>query len=300
MDRDELADLTAFVAVAEERSFTRAAIRLATSQSAVSQTVRRLEERLGVRLLTRNTRHVAPTEAGEHLLGTLRPAFSDIDATLVALGRFRDKPAGTIRLTAGRHAAETLLWPAISELMNQYPDINAEISVDSALTDIVSDRFDAGVRLGEQIEKDMIAVRIGPEMRMAVVASPEYLRAHEVPLTPHDLTRHKCINIRLPTKGGLYIWEFGRDGREINVRVEGRLVFNDVTFVLSAAINHYGIACVLEGQAQPMLQDGRLMRVLEDWCPPFAGYHLYYPSRRQMSPAFSLLVEKLKFRGKQG
>lgn len=297
MRREELGDLTAFLAVAEERSFTRAAARLGTSQSALSHTVRRLESRLGLRLLTRTTRSVAPTEAGERLLETLRPAFDDIDAKLSALSALRDKPAGTIRITSSKHAAEAVLWPVIERLLKQYPDVKVELSIDQSLTNIVTERFDAGVRLGEQVEKDMIAVRIGPDLRMAVVGSPAYFADRAAPKTPHDLTQHTCINLRLPTSGRLYAWEFEQDGRELNVRVDGQLVLNYIPLILNAATGGFGLACVPDDQVTEHIADGRLMRVLEDWTPPFAGYHLYYPSRRQMAPAFALLVEALRYRG---
>ena len=297
MRRDELGDLTAFLAVAEARSFTRAAAKLGTSQSALSHTVRRLEAGLGLRLLTRNTRSVAPTEAGERLIETLRPAFDEIDAKLAALSELREKPAGTIRITTSRNAAEAILWPCLARLLPHYPDIKVELSIDAALTDIVAERFDAGVRLGEQVAKDMIAVRIGPDMRMAVVGAPAYFADHPAPKTPHDLTRHACINLRLPTSGGLYAWEFEKDGRALNVRVDGQLVLNDGYLILKAAAEGAGLACVLEDYAAPLIADGRLVRVLADWCPPFAGFHLYYPSRRQQAPAFALLVEALRYRG---
>ena len=297
MRRDELGDLAAFLAVAEERSFTRAAARLGTSQSALSHTVRRLEARLGLRLLTRTTRSVAPTEAGERLLATLRPAFDEIDARLAALSELRDKPAGTIRITTGQHAAETILWPALLRLLPHYPDVRVELSVDQALTDIVAERYDAGVRLGEQVARDMIAVRIGPDIRMAVVGAPAYFATRPKPKTPHDLTHHTCINLRFPTLGGLYAWEFEKDGRALNVRVDGPLVFNVMPMILKAATDGFGLAFVLEDQAAPLIADGRLVRVLADWCPPFPGYHLYYPSRRQLTPAFALLVESLRYRG---
>ena len=297
MRRDELGDLAAFLAVAEERSFTRAAARLGTSQSALSHTVRRLEARLGLRLLTRTTRSVAPTEAGERLLATLRPAFDEIDARLAALSELRDKPAGTIRITTGQHAAETILWPALLRLLPHYPDVRVELSVDQALTDIVAERYDAGVRLGEQVARDMIAVRIGPDIRMAVVGAPAYFATRPKPKTPHDLTHHTCINLRFPTLGGLYAWEFEKVGRALNVRVDGPLVFNVMPMILKAATDGFGLAFVLEDQAAPLIADGRLLRVLADWCPPFPGYHLYYPSRRQLTPAFALLVESLRYRG---
>jgi DNA-binding transcriptional LysR family regulator len=296
MRREELSDLAVFLAVAEARSFTRAAAALGTSQSAISQIVRRLEAAMGLKLLTRNTRNVAPTEAGEQLIATLRPAFDDIDARLSALSAMRERPAGTVRITSSRHAAETILWPVVGKLLKDYPEVTVEISVDSHLTDIIADRFDAGVRLGEQIAKDMIAVRIGPELRMAVVGAPSYFAERGRPQTPHDLTRHACINIRMPTKGGLYTWEFGRGGRDLNVRVEGPLILNDVPMILKAASEGIGLACVMEDQADAMLRAGKVERVLEDWCPAFSGYHLYYPDRRQLPPAFALLVNALRFR----
>jgi DNA-binding transcriptional LysR family regulator len=297
MRREDLIDLNAFVAVSQERSFTRAAAKLGTSQSALSHTVRRLEGRLGVRLLTRTTRHVMATEAGERLLRTLGPALDEIDAELASLTALRDKPAGVIRITAGAHAAQTLLWPALKRLLPDYPDIQVEISIDQGLTDIVAERFDGGVRLGEQVGKDMIAAPIGPDIRMAVVGSPAYFARRPAPQTPHDLTGHACINLRLPTLGGLYAWEFGRDGRELRVRVDGPLVFNDVPMILDAAEAGFGLACVLDEQVKEGVAAGRLVRVLADWCPPFPGYHLYYPSRRQLPPAFALLLDALRYRG---
>jgi DNA-binding transcriptional LysR family regulator len=297
MRRDELSDLAVFLAVAEARSFTRAAAQLGTSQSAISQIVRRLEASMGLKLLTRNTRNVAPTEAGEQLVETLRPAFDDIDARLAALSELRERPSGTVRLTSSRHAAETILWPAVEKLLAEYPDVTVEISVDSHLTDIISDRFDAGVRLGEQIAKDMIAVRISGELRMAVVGAPAYFARHGKPETPQDLTNHRCINVRLQTQGGLYAWEFGHHGRDLAVRVDGPLILNDILMILTAAAQGIGLACVMEDQASAHLQAGTLVRVLEDWCPPFAGYHLYYPDRRQLPPAFALLVAALRHRG---
>lgn len=298
MRREELGDLAVFLAVAEARSFTRAAAKLGTSQSAISQIVRRLEAALGLKLLTRNTRNVAPTEAGEQLIATLRPAFDEIDARLSALSALKERPAGTVRVTSSRHAAETILWPVVSRMLKDYPEVSVEISVDGQLTDIIAERFDAGIRLGEQVAKDMIAIPIGPELRMAVVGSPVYLAARGTPQTPQDLTQHRCINIRMPSKGGLYTWEFGKDGRDLNVRVEGPLVVNDVPLILRAATEGIGLACVLEDQASARLQSGELVRVLEDWCPSFPGYHLYYPDRRQLTPAFTVLVNTLRYRTK--
>jgi len=296
MRRQDFGELNAFMAVAEERSFTRAAAKLGTSQSTLSQTVRRLEARLGLRLLTRTTRSVAPTEAGERLLETLRPAFDDIDGKLAALTRLREKPAGTVRINATEHVAETVLWPALRRFLPDYPDIHVELTVESGLTDIVVGRYDAGVRLGELVDKDMIAVRIGPQLRMAAVASPAYFARKPPPLTPHDLAEHECINLRLSTLGGLYAWEFEKDGRELRVRVEGALAFNGGRMVMAAALDGFGIAYVTDDYAERAIADGRLIRVLEDWSPPFAGYHLYYPSRRQLSPAFALIVDALRYR----
>jgi DNA-binding transcriptional LysR family regulator len=297
MRREELADLSAFVVVAEERSFTRAAAKLGTSQSALSFTVRRLEERLGVRLLSRTTRSVAPTEAGERLLRTLGPALDKIGEELAALSELREKPAGTIRITAGEHAAQAVLWPALATLLPQYPDIKVELIVDYGLTDIVAERYDAGVRLGEQVARDMIAVRIGPDFRWAVVGAPSYFAKRTRPKRPQDLTAHDCINLRLPTYGGLFAWEFEKRGRELKVRVEGQLVFSNLALRLNAALAGLGLAYLPEDQVQTHLAAGRLIRVLDDWCAPFSGYHLYYPSRRQSTPAFALLVDALRFRG---
>jgi DNA-binding transcriptional LysR family regulator len=297
MRGNTLNDLTGFLAVANERSFTKAAAKLGVSQSALSHTIRDLEERLGVRLLTRTTRSVAPTQAGERLLHTLGPRFAEIDAEIAALSALRDKPAGTIRITATDYAANTLLWPKLAKFLPKYPDIAVEVSVDSALTDIVAQRFDAGVRSGEQVAKDMIAVRIGPDISMAVVGAPAYFRKQPEPKRPQDLIGHRCINLRLPTLGGLYAWEFEKGARELKVRVEGQLVFNSTSLLLNAALAGFGLAYVPEDLAQPHLAKGRLKRVLEDWCPPFSGYHLYYPSRRQPAIAFSLLVDALRHRG---
>jgi len=297
MPRDNLNELTAFLAVAREKSFTRAAAQLGVSQSALSHTVRALEERLGVRLLTRTTRSVASTEAGERLVRSVGPRLDEIEAELAALSALREKPTGTIRITAGEHAAEAVLWPAIARLLPDYPDIRVEIIVDYGLTDIVAERYDAGVRLGEQVAHDMIAVRIGPDMRMAVVGSPAYFARQPKPRTPQELTNHNCINLRLPTYGGLYAWEFEKAGRELKVRVEGQLIFNTAGLRMNAVLDGLGLAYLPEDQLRAHLADGRLVRVLADWCPPFPGYHLYYPSRRQATPAFSLLVDALRYRG---
>jgi DNA-binding transcriptional LysR family regulator len=296
MQRDEAGDLLVFIAVAQEASFTRAAAKLATSQSALSHAVRRLETRLGLRLLARTTRSVALTEAGERLLGTIGPAFATIDNGVASLSELRDKPAGTVRMTTSEHAAHTVLWPVLAPLLRSYPDLHVELAIDSGLTDIVTERFDAGVRLGESIAKDMVAVRIGPELRMAVVGAPAYFAEHSKPKTPQALAEHRCINLRLPTAGGLYAWELEKGTRELHVRVDGQLVFNNARMIARAALDGLGLACVLEDLVAEQLADGRLVRVLADWCPPFAGYHLYYPSRRQPSAAFALLVEALRYR----
>jgi DNA-binding transcriptional LysR family regulator len=290
-------DLIAFLAVARAQSFTKAAGKLGVSQSALSHTIRGLEERLGLRLLTRTTRSVAPTEAGERLLVSIGPRLDEIESELAALSAFREKPAGTIRINAGEHAADAVLWPALEKLLPDYPDINVEIIVDYGLTDIVAERYDAGVRLGEQVAKDMIAVRIGPDMRMAVVGAPAYFDTRPKPLTPQDLTDHNCVNLRLPTYGSVYAWEFEKDGRELRVRVEGQLVFNNIALRLNAVLAGLGLAYMPEDLVEAHLAEGRLVRVLEDWCLPFSGYHLYYPSRRHTSPAFALVVDALRYRG---
>lgn len=296
MGREDLGGLAMFLAVAEEKSFTRAAARLGVSQSALSHSMRRLEAKLGLRLLTRTTRSVSPTIAGERLLATLGPALDDIDDMLSSLTELRERPAGTIRITTSKHAARTILWPVVERLTAENPDIVVELSVDSGLTDIVADRFDAGVRLGERLEKDMIAVRIGPQLRMAAVGSPAYFAKHGTPITPDDLARHSCINLRFTTSGGLYVWEFEKAGRELKVKVEGQLVLNDVDLTVDAAVAGRGIAFMIEDHATEQTANGHLVRVLEDWCEPFDGHYLYYPSRRQPSPAFSLFLETLRFR----
>ncbi len=296
MQRTNLNDLLAFLVVARERSFTRAAAKLGVSQSALSHTIRGLEERLGLRLLTRTTRSVSPTEVGERLFQHVGPRFEEIEFELAALGELRERPAGSIRITAGEHAVETVLWPRLAKFLPKYPDIQVEIAADAGLVDIVAQRLDAGVRLGEQVAKDMIAVRIGPDWSMAAVAAPSYFAKHPLPKKPQDLVHHNCINLRLPTYGGLYAWEFEKGGREIKVRVEGQLTFNRTKQCLDAALAGLGVAYIPEDSAVPHLAKKRLKRVLQDWCPPFPGYHLYYPSRRQSSPAFALFVEALRFR----
>src|SRR5918998_761087 len=296
MQRGKLDDLLAFLAVARERSFTRAAAQLGVSQSTLSHTIRELEERLGIRLLTRTTRSVSPTEAGERLLRNIGPHFEEIEAELDALSDLRERPAGTVRITVGDHPYKTVLWPKLAKLLRDYPDIKADVVIDNGLVDIAAERFDAGVRLGEQVAKDMIAVRIGPDVRFAVVGAPSYFADKPTPRTPQDLLGHTCINLRLPTYGGLYAWEFERDGHELAVRVEGQLVFNGIFQILNAAVDGFGLAHVPEDIALPHIASGRLERVLEGWCPSWTGYHLYYPSRRQSSPAFNLVVEALRHR----
>jgi DNA-binding transcriptional LysR family regulator len=296
MVRESVNDLRAFMAVADEMSFTRAAAKLGVSQSALSHTIRGLEARIGVRLLTRTTRSVAPTEPGERLLQTIRPAFGQIDGGVEALIEARTTPAGTFRINATQQSIETVLWPALKRFLPQYPDIKVEITADSALTDIVAGRFDAGVRLGEQVAADMIAVKISGDMRMIVVGAPSYFETHPRPLTPRDLTQHNCINLRLLTHGNLYAWEFGRNGQDLRVRVDGQLTFNAVAPMVDAAVDGFGLACVIEDSVIGLIDQGRLIRVLEDWCPTFPGYHLYYPSRRQSSQAFTLLVDALRYR----
>lgn len=295
--RDDLGSLAMFLVVAEEKSFTRAAARLGVSQSALSHSMRRLEERLGLRLLTRTTRSVSPTLAGEQLLETLRPALGDIDEKLSSLTELRDRPAGSIRITTSKHAARTILWPVVNKLTAEHPDIKIELSIDGGLTDIAAERFDAGVRLGERLEKDMIAVRIGPKLRMAAVASPAYFAEHGTPVSPGDLAHHRCINLRFVSSGTLYVWEFEKDGRELRVKVDGQIVLNDVDLTVDAAVAGRGIALMIEDHVAAQIADGSLIRVLEDWCEPFDGHYLYYPSRRQPSPAFSLFLDALRGRG---
>ncbi len=297
MPTENLNDLAAFLAVARARSFTRAAGQLGVSQSALSQTIRGLEARLGLRLLTRTTRKVAPTEAGERLLQTIGPRLEEIDVELASLSALRDRPAGTIRLTSTENAASAVLWPALQRFLPHYPDVKVEIVIDYGLTDIVAEQFDAGVRPGGMVTKDMIAVPIAPDLRMAVVGAPSYFADRSPPRTPRDLTEHNCINLRLPSHGGVYAWEFEKNGRELRVRAEGQLTFNAAALMIDATLAGFGLTYLTEQQVQPYLADGRLIRVLADWCPPFSGYHLYYPNRRQPTPAFALLVNALRYRG---
>ena len=295
MLKEKFNDLISFLVVARERSFTKAAAKLGVSQSALSHSIRGLEERLDIRLLTRTTRSVAPTEAGEKLANSLEPRFREIESELDALRDMRDTPAGNIRITAGEHAVDSVLWPFLKSFLANYPDINVEIVADNSLTDIVNGRFDAGVRLGEQVAKDMVAVRIGPDMRMVVVGSPQYLQQHNSPSTPQELQNHRCINMRLPTRGGLYAWEFEKDGQELRVRVDGQLTFNSLRQRIDAAVVGFGLAYVPEDSVQNELADGRLVQVLDAWCNTFPGYYLYYPSRKQHTTAFSLFVDALRY-----
>lgn len=297
MVRENVSDLMAFIAVAQEGSFTRAAVRQGVSQPALSKTIRTLEERLGLRLLSRTTRSVAPTEAGERLLRSIEPHFAGIEGSLSALTELRDKPSGIVRITATQHAADTVMWPRLSKVMLNYPDITVELVSDEGLANIVSERFDAGVRVGEYVEKDMIAVRIGPAMRQAIVASPGYFKERPAPKHPEELTGHRCINLRRVTRGGYFPWEFEKRGREINVRVEGQLAVSSLELARRAALDGLGVAYLPDDMVQDDLTKKRLVRVLEDWCEPFPGYHLYYPSSRQHAPAFVVVLEALRFRG---
>lgn len=297
MSQPDLNDIAAFLAVARERSFTRAAAQLGVSQSALSQTVRHLESRMGLRLLTRTTRSVVPTEAGEHLIDRVGRRMEEIDEELAALGGLREKPSGTIRISATENAASSIVLPALQRLLPDYPDIRVEIVIDYGLTDIVARKLDAGIRPGETVAQGMASVPIAPPMRMAVVGSPAYFVGRERPRKPQDLTSHRCINLRLPTHDGLYAWEFGKAKRAMRVRVEGQLVVNTASLMLNAALADLGLAYLAEQQVQPCLDDGRLIRVLADWCEPFPGYHLYFPSRRQQTPAFALFVEALRYKG---
>jgi DNA-binding transcriptional LysR family regulator len=298
MPRENFDDLLAFIAVARERSFTRAAAQLGVSQSALSHTIRALESRLGLRLLTRTTRSVSPTEAGERILRTVAPRFEEIEAELTAVTELRDMPAGTIRITATDYATNTILWPKLSKLLRKYPEIKVEIITDYGLSDIVADRYDIGVRNGDQVAKDMIAVRIAPDMKMSIVGSPAYLEKQPLPKTPQDLMAHNCINLRLPTLGAFYAWELKKGSREVQVRVEGQLAFNGTYHMLDAALAGYGLAYLPSDLAQPHVAAGRLARVLDDWCPTFPGLHAYYASRSESSRAMALVIDSLRYRPK--
>jgi len=296
MAKENLNDLQAFVVVARERSFTRAAAQIGLSRSALSHAMLGLEARLGVRLLTRTTRSVSTTEAGARLLDTVAPRLQEIEAELGQLSAMRDKPAGTVRITAHDHAIGTALWPRLMPLLKQYPDIQIEFSVDYGFTDIAAQRFDAGVRVGDRIDKDMVAVRISPDMRMSVAASPEYLAGKTSPKTPQDLTEHRCVNLRLPTRGNLYAWDFEKGRKSVNVKVDGQTIFNSTALMLQAALDGLGFAYVPYDLMKPHIDAGRLIPVLEDWWPTFPGYHLYYANRRQIAPALALVIEALRYR----
>lgn len=297
MPRENFNDLQAFLVVARARSFTKAAAQIGVSPSALSHSMRGLEERLGIRLLTRTTRSVSPTEAGERLLNGVGPHFEAVEVELAALNALRQKPTGTIRITAGDHPAFTLLWPKLARVLAKHPDVKLEINIDAGLIDIAAQRFEAGVRLGEQVDKDMVSVRIGPDVRFAVVGTKGYFAKRAIPKTPRDLMTHSCINLRQSTHGGLWAWEFEKAGRELNVRVDGQIVFNNIFQVRDAALDGLGLAYIPEDIARPYLSKGQLRWVLQDWSPPWSGYHLYYPSRRQASPAFALVVDALRHPG---
>jgi DNA-binding transcriptional LysR family regulator len=296
MARENINDFLAFLAVAREGSFTRAAVKLGVSQSALSHTIRALEARLGIRLLTRTTRSVAPTEAGQRLLEAIGPRFDEIEAEISALGELRDKAAGTIRITTTDYAANLVLWPKLSKVMPNYPDLKVEIIVDYGLSDIVADRFDIGVRYGDQVAKDMIAVRVGPDTKMSIVCSPSYLEQRAAPESPQDLLAHNCITLRLPTSGGLYAWELKNGKREPQVRVDGQMTFNGVYQMINAALDGAGLAFVPEEMIAKYVAAGRLKSVKQDWCPTFPGLHIFYASRREPSRAMSVVVDALRFR----
>jgi DNA-binding transcriptional LysR family regulator len=298
MPRENFNDLQAFLVVARTRSFTKAAAQLGVSPSALSHSMRGLEERLGIRLLTRTTRSVSPTDAGERLFRAVGPRFEEVERELAALNELRQRPAGTIRITAGDHPAVTVLWPKLLKVLAKYPEVKVEINMEGGLIDIAAERFDAGVRLGEQVSKDMVSVRIGPDLRFAVVGTKSYFAKHAAPQMPQDLVAHSCINLRLPTHGGLWAWEFERNGRELKVRVDGQLIFNNIFQVRDAALDGFGLAYIPEDLARPYISKGQLVWVLQDWSPPWSGYHLYYPSRRQSSPAFALIVDSMRYRSK--
>lgn len=296
MPRSNIQDMQAFLAVAREQSFTRAAGKLGVTPSALSHAIKAMEERLGLRLLSRTTRNVAPTEAGQRLLNSIGPHFEQIEAEIAALSDFRDRPAGTIKISCGDSVIEAIFRPMLKSFLRQYPDITVELALENGFVNIVEQRFDAGVRLGEALSKDMIAVRIGPDWRFSVVGTPEYFTRRSRPETPQDLTNHQCINLRLTTAGSLYAWEFKKDGRELNVRVEGQLIYNSILPILSAALDGHGLANIPEFMARPHIERGELVEVLVDWSPIWQGYHLYYPNRRQPSPAFTAFVDALRYR----
>lgn len=296
MARDGYTDLLAFLHVAREGSFTRAAARLGISPSALSHAIRALETRLDVRLLTRSTRSVSTTEAGARLFERIAPHFEEIDSELKAVSELRTKPAGTVRITTAEHAANSVLWPKLSKILPDFPDITVEVNVDYTRSDIIAERYDAGVRLGDEVAKDMIAVRIGPDMRIAVVGTPDYFAEKAKPETPHDLAEHNCINLRLPTHGGLLPWDFQKGKQEIKVRVTGQWIYNSSSPILRAALAGQGVAFLPDDMVTAHIAEGQLIRVLDDWCPPYPGYHLYYPSRLKSSGALAVIVEALRYR----
>lgn len=296
MLKDNFNELQIFFAVAREQSFTKAAAKLGVSQSALSHTIKLLGERLNTRLLTRTTRSVAATEMGEKIIACLEPRLADLDHELKAIIQLNGEASGNIRISTPEHATHSLLWPKLKPFLRAYPDINVELVVDNGFVDIVDGRFDAGVRLGESVDKDMVAVRIGPDMRLAIVGSPDYFEIYGVPQTPHDLQHHRCINMRLPTAGGLYHWEFEKGGKSLRVRVDGQLILNLLCERIDAAQSGFGVACVPEDMIQQAVKSGELVQVLSDWCPTFSGYYLYYPSRKQHPPAFALLIDALRYR----
>jgi DNA-binding transcriptional LysR family regulator len=296
MLKENFNELQIFLVVARERSFTRAAAKLGVSQSALSHTMKALEARLNIRLLTRTTRSVAPTEAGERIIACLEPRITDLEQELEAVIQLNGAASGNIRLSAGEHSTRSLLWPKLKPFLRQYPDINVELIVDNGFVDIVEGRFDAGIRLGESVDKDMVAVRIGPDMRMVVVGAPAYFAHYPIPETPHDLQHHRCINMRLPTAGGLYHWEFEKDGKPLRVRVDGQLTLNFLSERIDAVLSGFGLACVPEDMVEQHVKSGELIQVLDAWCPSFPGYYLYYPSRRQHPPAFALMIDALRYK----
>ncbi|CAE1143059.1 LysR family transcriptional regulator [Serratia sp. Tan611] len=295
MLKENFNELQIFLVVARERSFTKAAAKLGVSQSALSHAMKALEGRLNIRLLTRTTRSVAPTEAGERIIACLEPRITDLEQELEALIQLNGTASGNIRLSAGEHAARSLVWPKLKPFLREYPQINVELVVDNGFVDVVAGRYDAGVRLGESVDKDMVAVKIGPDMRLAVVGAPEYFAANRIPQTPHELQHHRCINMRLPTAGGLYHWEFEKDGKPLRVRVEGQLTLNLLSERMDAVLSGFGLACVPEDMVQEQVASGELVQVLQEWCPSFPGYYLYYPSRKQHPPAFALMIDALRY-----
>ncbi|MCS2163905.1 LysR family transcriptional regulator [Scandinavium sp. H11S7] len=295
MLKENFNELQIFLVVARERSFTKAAGKLGVSQSALSHAIKALEERLNIRLLTRTTRSVAPTEAGERIIACLEPRIADLEQELSTLIQLNGSTSGNIRISAGEHSARSVLWPKLKPFLRQYPEINVELVVDNGFVDIVEGRFDAGIRLGESVDKDMVAVRIAPDMRMAVVGSPAYFAENPAPKTPHELQHHRCINMRLPTAGGLYHWEFEREGKPLRVRVDGQLTFNLLPERIDAVLSGFGIACIPEDAIQAQVESGELVQVLKEWCPSFPGYYLYYPSRKQHPPAFALMIDALRY-----